>query len=195
MKYLRNTKDMFLVYGGNIEGELRVTCADWKSAMQITTTMSSTEAEYIVASEATMEAVWIRKIIDGLGVVPTNKERMEMYCENYGAIIIANKPGVHRGAKHYRRKVHYIREVIEEGNFNLLKVHTDDNIADPLTKALPCTKHVNHVRSIGMHPSMAGDGVAGIKRRRRDLSSDGVRNLAMASGRGRLKEDLESSTW
>ncbi|GJT52840.1 hypothetical protein Tco_0978997 [Tanacetum coccineum] len=39
-----------------------------------------------------------------------------------------------------------------------------------------------------------GDGVAGIKRRRRDLSSDGVRDLAMASGRGRLKEDLESST-
>ncbi|GJY41395.1 MAK10-like protein [Tanacetum coccineum] len=40
-----------------------------------------------------------------------------------------------------------------------------------------------------------GDGVAGIKRCRRDLSGDGVRNLAMASGRGRLKEDLESSTW
>ncbi|GJS33831.1 ATP-dependent DNA helicase PIF1-like protein [Tanacetum coccineum] len=42
---------------------------------------------------------------------------------------------------------------------------------------------------------MAGDGVAGIKRRRRDLSSDGVRNMAMASGRGRLKEDIELSTW
>ncbi|GJR89041.1 reverse transcriptase domain-containing protein [Tanacetum coccineum] len=39
-----------------------------------------------------------------------------------------------------------------------------------------------------------GDGVAGIKRRRCDLSSDGVRDLATASGRGRLKEDLESST-
>ncbi|GJR89040.1 hypothetical protein Tco_0213051 [Tanacetum coccineum] len=39
-----------------------------------------------------------------------------------------------------------------------------------------------------------GDGVAGIKRRRRDLSSDDVRDLATASGRGRLKEDLESST-
>ncbi|GJY62316.1 retrovirus-related pol polyprotein from transposon TNT 1-94 [Tanacetum coccineum] len=45
-----------------------------------------------------------------------------------------------------------------------------------------------------MH-TVRGDGVAGIKRRRRDLSGDGVRNLAMASGRGRLKEDLESSTW
>ncbi|GJR46823.1 hypothetical protein Tco_1314926 [Tanacetum coccineum] len=40
---------------------------------------------------------------------------------------------------------------------------------------------------------VAGDGITGIKRRRRDLSSDGVRNMAMASGRGRLKEDLESS--
>ncbi|GJT04169.1 hypothetical protein Tco_0838631 [Tanacetum coccineum] len=43
--------------------------------------------------------------------------------------------------------------------------------------------------------TVAGDGVAGIKRRRRDLSSDGVKNLATTSGRGRLKEDLESSTW
>ncbi|GJX13029.1 hypothetical protein Tco_0204787, partial [Tanacetum coccineum] len=41
----------------------------------------------------------------------------------------------------------------------------------------------------------AGDGIAGIKRRCRDLSSDGVRNMATASGRGRLKEDLESSMW
>ncbi|GKA26202.1 hypothetical protein Tco_0712311 [Tanacetum coccineum] len=39
-----------------------------------------------------------------------------------------------------------------------------------------------------------GDGVAGIKRRRRDPSSDGVRDLVTASGRGRLNEDLESST-
>ncbi|GJW81909.1 hypothetical protein Tco_0145884, partial [Tanacetum coccineum] len=45
-----------------------------------------------------------------------------------------------------------------------------------------------------MH-TVAGDGAAGIKRRRRDLSSGRVRNLAMALGRGRLKEDLESSTW
>ncbi|GKD48896.1 hypothetical protein Tco_1277872 [Tanacetum coccineum] len=40
-----------------------------------------------------------------------------------------------------------------------------------------------------------GDGVAGIKQRRRDPSSDGVRDLVTASGRGRLNEDLESSTW
>ncbi|GJU69219.1 reverse transcriptase domain-containing protein [Tanacetum coccineum] len=42
---------------------------------------------------------------------------------------------------------------------------------------------------------MAEDDVAGIKRRRRDLFSDGVRNFETASGHGRLKDDLESSTW
>ncbi|GKD19732.1 hypothetical protein Tco_1208890 [Tanacetum coccineum] len=40
-----------------------------------------------------------------------------------------------------------------------------------------------------------GDGVTIIKRRRQDLHRDGVRDLATASGRCRLKEDLESSTW
>ncbi|GJY18173.1 hypothetical protein Tco_0389664 [Tanacetum coccineum] len=43
--------------------------------------------------------------------------------------------------------------------------------------------------------TVAGDGVAGIKRRSLDQSSDGVRNMVMTSGRGRLKEDLETSTW
>ncbi|GJU49674.1 ribonuclease H-like domain-containing protein [Tanacetum coccineum] len=43
--------------------------------------------------------------------------------------------------------------------------------------------------------TVAGDSIAGIKRRRRDVSSDGVRNFTTVSGRGRLKEDLESSTW
>ncbi|GJX85265.1 ALP1-like protein [Tanacetum coccineum] len=61
--YLRNT-DMVPVYRGNLENELRVTCY-------------TDEVEYIAA----MEAVWMRKFIDGLGVVPTNKEPMEMLCE------------------------------------------------------------------------------------------------------------------
>ncbi|GKB69825.1 hypothetical protein Tco_0931237 [Tanacetum coccineum] len=40
-----------------------------------------------------------------------------------------------------------------------------------------------------------GDGVASIKRCRRDLQSDGVKNFVTASERSRLKEDLESLTW
>nr|GEZ16470.1 retrotransposon protein, putative, Ty1-copia subclass [Tanacetum cinerariifolium] len=56
---------------------------DWKSAKQSTIAMSSIEAKYIDASEASMEAVWMRKFIDGLGnVMLSNKRPMEMLCDN-----------------------------------------------------------------------------------------------------------------
>ncbi|GJR48300.1 hypothetical protein Tco_1316403 [Tanacetum coccineum] len=66
--FIINTKDMFLVYGGNLEAELRVTFyLYWKHSRQSTIAMSATEAEYIAASEAAMKVVWIKKFISGLG--------------------------------------------------------------------------------------------------------------------------------
>ncbi|GJX47887.1 retrotransposon protein, putative, ty1-copia subclass [Tanacetum coccineum] len=50
-----------------------------KSSKQSTTAMSATKAEYIAASEAAMEAVWIRKFISGLGIVPTINEPIKMF--------------------------------------------------------------------------------------------------------------------
>ncbi|GJT29985.1 zinc finger, CCHC-type containing protein [Tanacetum coccineum] len=70
-----------------------------------------------------------------------------------GAITIADEPGVQKGAKHFRRKYHFICEVIQEGDIRILKVHTDNNLADPLTKPMPCTKHVEHARSIRLKPA------------------------------------------
>ncbi|GJZ74969.1 retrotransposon protein, putative, ty1-copia subclass [Tanacetum coccineum] len=70
LKYLRNTKDMVLVYGEKSKAKLKVSCyAD--SAKQSTIAMSFIEAEYIAVTEASMEAVWMRKFIDGLGGVIT----------------------------------------------------------------------------------------------------------------------------
>nr|GEY84669.1 hypothetical protein [Tanacetum cinerariifolium] len=54
---------------------------------------------------------------------------------------------------------------------------------------------LSHVSSPLLSKPVAGDGVTSIKRRRRDQSSDNVRIMATTSGRGRFKEDLESSTW
>nr|GFC07660.1 hypothetical protein [Tanacetum cinerariifolium] len=54
LKYLRNTRDMFLVYGGKPDIELDVT-VDWKSKKQTTIAMHSVQAEYVAASEAAME--------------------------------------------------------------------------------------------------------------------------------------------
>ncbi|GJW73181.1 zinc finger, CCHC-type containing protein [Tanacetum coccineum] len=94
LKYLRNTKDMVLVYGAKPEAKLRVSCyADAKS-------------EYIDAVEASKEVVWMRKFVDGLGdVVPSNKRPMEMLCDNEPAIAIANDPGILKGARHFRGNI------------------------------------------------------------------------------------------
>ncbi|GJX22453.1 hypothetical protein Tco_0226898 [Tanacetum coccineum] len=86
---------MVLVYGAKLETEL-------KSAKQSTTTMSSTYSEYIDAAKVSMEAVWMRKFIDGLrGVVPSNKRPMEILCDNELAIAISNDPQILKGAKHF----------------------------------------------------------------------------------------------
>nr|GEU31213.1 hypothetical protein [Tanacetum cinerariifolium] len=147
LKYLRNTKDMVLVYRAKPEDEL-------KSAKQSTTAMSYTKAEYIDVAKASMEAFWMRKFIDRLGgVMPSNKRPIEMLCDNEPALAIANVHGILKGAKHFQRKYHYIREVIQEGEILLKKVHTNDNVVDPFTKPMPFSKHFEHVMAIGVVPA------------------------------------------
>ncbi|GJV39188.1 hypothetical protein Tco_1417628 [Tanacetum coccineum] len=180
MGSIMNTKDIFLVYRCDIKRELNVSCytdagyltdaddlksqtgyvfilnggaVDWKSAKQSIFATSSAEAEYITAYDASKEAVWVRKFISGLGIVPTIEEPINMYCDNTRAITIANESGINKGARHFRAKVHYLREVIEFGDIKLEKVHTDDNLADPFTKALAFPKHSEHNKIIRILPA------------------------------------------
>ena len=119
---------MFLVYGG--EEELSVNgytdasfqtdkddsrsqsgyifrlnggAACWKSSKQSTVADSITEAEYIAASEAAKEAVWIRKLIIELGVIPNAESPVDLYCDNNGAIAQAKEPRSHHKSKHILR--------------------------------------------------------------------------------------------
>ncbi|GJW81424.1 hypothetical protein Tco_0145399 [Tanacetum coccineum] len=116
--------------------------------------MPSIEAEYIVAAEASMKAVWIRKFIIRLGgVVSSNKRPMEMLCDNEPAIAIANDLEILKGAEHFQRKYHYIHEGIQKHEIVLKKVHTDDNVADQFTKPMPYDKHYEHVMAIGVVPA------------------------------------------
>ncbi|GJQ91284.1 retrotransposon protein, putative, ty1-copia subclass [Tanacetum coccineum] len=154
LKYLWNTDYMFLVYGGNIKRELRVACyTDVGYLTNVDDSKSQTGYVLVLNKDASKEAVWIRKFIFRLGVVVINEVTMKMYCDNTGAITIANEPRITKGARHYRTKVHYLREVIELGDIVLEKVHTDNNVVDPFTKALPFNKHSQYTRSIGLLPA------------------------------------------
>nr|GFB15322.1 hypothetical protein [Tanacetum cinerariifolium] len=76
-----------------------------------------------------------------------------MNCDNSAAIIMAKESGIQKGAKHFKRKYHYVRECIETGEIDIVKVHTDDNLADPFTKAFAVPKLTRHARSMGLRPA------------------------------------------
>nr|GFA90410.1 hypothetical protein [Tanacetum cinerariifolium] len=61
--------------------------------------------------------------------------------------------GITKGARHYRAKVHCLQEVIEYGDVKIEKVHTDNKLADPFTKALPYPKHSELTKNIGLIPA------------------------------------------
>nr|GEY08017.1 hypothetical protein [Tanacetum cinerariifolium] len=146
---------MFLVYGGNMERELRVSCytdAGYLTDADDLKSQQDMYAEYIAAFDASMEAVWIRKFISGLGIVPTIKEPISMYCENTRAIAISKDDRVTKGARHFGVKVHYLRETIKLGDVKIEKVDTNDNLVDPFTKALEFLKHYELTRNIRMLP-------------------------------------------
>jgi hypothetical protein len=137
LRYLRRTKEVFLVFGGEEEllvkgysdatfqtdaGDSKsqfsfVFCLNrgavsWKSSKKDTIVDSMTKDEYITASEAAKEVVWIRNFVSVLGVVPSASSPMDLYCDNSGAIVKVNEPRAHKRAKHVLRRYHLIHEII-----------------------------------------------------------------------------------
>ena len=122
----------------------------WKSSKQETTTDSTTEAEYIAASETAKEGFWIKKFLSELGVVPSVQGPVDLYCDNNGAIAQAKEPRSHSKSKHVLRRYHLIREIVNRGDVKICKVDTISNTADPLTNLLPQAMHQVHTASMGL---------------------------------------------
>nr|GFB32527.1 putative retrotransposon Ty1-copia subclass protein [Tanacetum cinerariifolium] len=142
---------------GSIMYVVRCTRPDVAFAQNITSRFqhNSSEAHWTAVKIflTAKEAVWIRKFIDELGVVLSNDYPIKMNCDNSAAIIIAKESGIQKGDRHFKRKYHYVRECIETGEIDIVKVHTYDNLADPFTKALPGPKLTRHARSMGLRPA------------------------------------------
>ncbi|PKI58419.1 hypothetical protein CRG98_021177 [Punica granatum] len=175
IKYLRRTKEMFLVYGGKEELVVRgytdasfqsdkddsrsqsryVFCINggavsWKSSKQETIAYSTTEAEYIAASNTAKEAVWIKKFVTEIAMGPSIADPVELYYDNNGAIAQAKEPRSHQRSKHILRRFHLIRKIVDRGDVKICRIPTDKNLADPLTKSLVQRKHEAHTRSLGI---------------------------------------------
>ncbi|GJY99358.1 hypothetical protein Tco_0516788 [Tanacetum coccineum] len=110
LKYLRNFKDTFLVYGCDMKRELRVSCyTDVGYLTDSDDLKSQTVYVFILNGGA---AVWIRKFISGLGVVPTIEEPITMYCDNTRAIAIGKDHGVTKALDEGFSSKNYVRKFL-----------------------------------------------------------------------------------
>ena len=80
----------------------------WISVKQSSIADSTMEAEYIAASEAAKEAVWLKNFLSDMEVVPNMDKPITLYCDNSGAVANSREPRSHKRGKHIERKYHLI---------------------------------------------------------------------------------------
>ena len=137
LKYLRRTKDLFLIFES--DSELRVmgytnsyfmsdlddkkfmseyvfvcngSMVSWKSFKQSIIADSTTKAEYVTASDTTKEGFWFKKFIMKLEVMTS--DAIPFYCNNNGAIALAKEPRSCQKSKNIEWRFHIIRDYLEK---------------------------------------------------------------------------------
>ncbi|KAJ9531766.1 hypothetical protein QJQ45_021920 [Haematococcus lacustris] len=154
--YLKGTADQGLLFGG-VSGLQGFSDADyagdkdtarsttgyiftlnggaisWSSRLQPTVAMSTAEAEYMAASSAAKEALWLRKLMRDLQL---DASCVHLGCDNQAAIQLLHNPMATSRAKHIDVHHHFVRERISRGEVAFHYCHTSSMLADILTKPL-----------------------------------------------------------
>ena len=175
-RYLKQTKNAKLTYGGNDaeinNTELNFFCdADWgngpdrksisgyvtiiaggavawSSKKQQTVALSTAEAEYIAATHVTKQVLWHRSLYSELKFsLPTTST---IFTDNQAAIAISHHPEFHARTKHIDINYHFLRDLISAGTVNTIYVNTRDNLADLFTKGLSRIVHQDLTYQIGV---------------------------------------------
>jgi hypothetical protein len=164
LRYLRSTVDVGLVfeqdeslgrcivgycdsdYAGDLDKRRSTTGylftlakapVSWKSTLQSTVALSTTEAEYMAITEAVKEAIWLYGLLEDLGV---GQKQLVVYSDSQSAIHLAKNQVFHARTKHIDVRYHFVREILEEEEILLQKIHTAENPADMLTKVVTRAK-------------------------------------------------------
>ncbi|KAG9446567.1 hypothetical protein H6P81_012695 [Aristolochia fimbriata] len=106
----------------------------WRSKKQSTVSRSSTEAEYRALADTTSEIVWLRWLLQDMGVHLDSSS--PLYCDNKSAMQIAHNAVFHERTKHIEVDCHFVRHHCALGTVDLLYVPSEDQVADLFTKSL-----------------------------------------------------------
>ncbi|RVD84023.1 uncharacterized protein DFL_005791 [Arthrobotrys flagrans] len=174
LRYLQKTKTMGLLLGGNATTPLTLkgysdadwagdlddrkstgghmfflneSLIQWKSKKQTIVTDGTWHSEYIAASEAAKEALWLKRLLISMKLKISTPQ---LYIDNTAAEQLAVNPKSHNRTKHVDVKYHLIRDQVNRKEITIHRVSSEDNTADILTKALSKVKHWKHVTDMHM---------------------------------------------
>ncbi|GJX74056.1 putative ribonuclease H-like domain-containing protein [Tanacetum coccineum] len=103
----------------------------WQCKKQTIVATSTTEAEYVAAASGCGQVLWIQNQLLDYGY---NFMNTKIYIDNNSAICIVKNPVYHSRTKHIDIRHHFIRDCYEKKLINVDHIHTDNNVADLLTK-------------------------------------------------------------
>ncbi|GJY83241.1 putative ribonuclease H-like domain-containing protein [Tanacetum coccineum] len=109
----------------------------WQCKKQTIVATSTTEAEYVAAANCCGQVLWIQNQMLDYGF---NFMNTKIYIDNESTICIVKNPVYHSKTKHIAIRHHFIRDAYEKKLIQVLKIHTDDNVADLLTKAFDVSR-------------------------------------------------------
>ena len=170
-RYLLGTKSLWLTYGGNPKTLIGYADANgnmaedrhavsgyaflanggavsWNTKRQNVISLSTTESEYIAATQAAKEALWLHSLIGQLFEPLT--EPTTLFSDNQSAIALSKDHQYHAWTKHIDVRFHFIQWIVEEGKIHLIYCPTADMVADTLTKALPSPKVKHFASELGL---------------------------------------------
>ncbi|GKA64293.1 putative ribonuclease H-like domain-containing protein [Tanacetum coccineum] len=119
----------------------------WQCKKQTIMANSTTEAEYVAAANCCGQVLWIQNQMMDYGF---NFMNTRIHIDNESTISVIKNPVAHSRTKHIEIRFHFIRDCYEKRLIEVIKIHTDSNVADLLTKGFDVTRFNFLVVSIGM---------------------------------------------
>nr|CAN71419.1 hypothetical protein VITISV_018564 [Vitis vinifera] len=119
----------------------------WASNLQKIVTLSTTEVEYVAATETGKDMIWLHGLLDELA---KKQEMRILHSDSHSAIFLAKNSVFHSKSKHIQTKYHFIRYLIEDKLVILEKIYGSKNPADMLTKGVTIEKLKLCTASIGL---------------------------------------------
>ncbi|GJV41248.1 putative ribonuclease H-like domain-containing protein [Tanacetum coccineum] len=119
----------------------------WQCKKQTIVANSTTKAEYVAAAHCCGQVLWIQNQMMDYGF---NFMNTKIHIDNESTICVVKNPVYHSRTKHIEIQHHFIRDCYEKRLIDVLKIHTDSNVADLLTKGFDVTRFNFLVVSIEM---------------------------------------------